>query len=149
MRNKGGGMTGGHYADAIRNERTYATFIKEITSKDCCFAHGYVLAYSATACRGFSLLPISLALFARHHYYVGAAAAGIRITSSFIFNLFLEITICCELARNKGQEELKSWRALSTLTRHYLPAIALILHLNLHSLWSNPRTQIIYSSPFE
>lgn len=55
---------------------TYASFIKEIASKDCCFAHGYV----SWRC----LAPFSHGrwlLRSRHHYCAGAAAAGIRITA--------------------------------------------------------------------
>lgn len=76
---------------------TYASFIKEIASKDCCFAHGYVSgAGSAGSLHQprplLSTQPSSLLCRCRCSRHSNYAA--------FIFNLFLEITICPELAQD-------------------------------------------------
>lgn len=73
---------------------TYASFIKEIASKDCCFAHGYVSWHCLASLQPRSLAPTQPSSLlcrcrcSRHSNY-----------GAFIFNLFLEITICWELAR--------------------------------------------------
>lgn len=73
---------------------TYASFIKEIASKDCCFAHGYV-SWRCLA----SLQPRSLAPTQPSSLLCRCRCSRHSNYGAFIFNLFLEITICWELAR--------------------------------------------------
>jgi len=116
---------------------TYASFIKEIASKDCCFAHGYVSWHCLASLQPRSLAPTQPSSLlcrcrcSRHSNY-----------GAFIFNLFLEITICWELARQTTPRSCE----LPSFSRTFRPS-AIVVRLVESSVPLDSTVQNLYVLP--